>query len=83
MSWPSLVLIVIALLIIGGEFILLRNVNVLAIAQRPSFAAGGLSILYLLCSHVFEHFLDFVLIGPLTGGIYALVRLLAITSKAY
>ena len=66
------------IVILIGQLVLLRNVDVLAIAQSPSFASNGLSILYLLCSHVFEHFLDFVLIVPLTGGIYALVRFLAL-----
>jgi hypothetical protein len=78
LRWPSLILIIIAIGLIVGELILLRNMDVLAIAQRPSFAPNGLSIPYLLCSHVFEHFLDFILISPLTGGIYALVRPLAL-----
>jgi hypothetical protein len=67
-----------SLLIVIVELSLLKNVKVLAMAQKPAFAAHGLSVPYLLSSHVFEHFLDFVLIGPLTGGIYALVRLLAL-----
>ena len=54
--------------------LLLRDVEVLALAQKPPFARNGLPVSYLLCAHVFEHFLDFVLIGPLTGGIYALTR---------
>ena len=74
----SLILIGAGLTVTAGELILLSNVDVLAHAQRPSFAPGGLSIPYLLFSHVFEHFLDFVLIGPLTAGIYALIRLLAL-----
>jgi hypothetical protein len=72
------ILIGIGVALTAGELILLRHVDVLAHAQRPSFAPDGLSIPYLLFSHVFEHFLDFVLIGPLTAGIYALVRLLAL-----
>jgi hypothetical protein len=71
----SLILIGTGSAIVVGELILLKNVDVLAIAQKPSFAANGLSIFYLLSSHVFEHFLDFILIGPLTGGIDALLRL--------
>ena len=72
----SFVLIGMSILIVAGQLILLKNVDLLAMAQNPPFAPGGLSIPYLLFSHVFEHFLDFVLIGPLAGGIYALVRLL-------
>lgn len=72
----SLILLAASIVIITIELILLKNTDILTIAQKPSFAANGLSIPYLLCSHVFEHFLDFVLIGPLTGGIYALARLL-------
>jgi hypothetical protein len=74
----SLILIGTGIGIAIGEVILIKDVNVLAIAQKPSFAVNGLSISYLLCSHVFEHFLDFILIGPLAGGIYALVRWLAL-----
>jgi hypothetical protein len=77
----SLILIGMAIVIIAGELMLLRNVDVLAMAQKPSFASNGLSILYLLCSHVFEHFLDFIFISLLTGGIYALVHLLALMMK--
>lgn len=65
-----------SLLIVLVELSLLKGVNVRGMAQKPAFAAHGLSVPYLLCSHVFEHFLDFVLIGPLTAGIYALVRML-------
>jgi hypothetical protein len=74
----SLILIGTGIGIAIGEVILLKDIDVLAIAQKPSFAVNGLSISYLLCSHVFEHFLDFILISPLAGGIYALVRLLAL-----
>lgn len=65
-----------SIVIVIIELILLKEVDVLAIAQKPSFLGDGLSISYLVFAHVFEHFLDFVLIGPLTGGIYALLRLL-------
>jgi hypothetical protein len=58
-----------------AQLLYLRKVNILAVAQHPAFAPDGLSVSYLLCSHVFEHFLDFVIIGPLAGGLYALVRL--------
>jgi hypothetical protein len=74
----SLLLIGTSIVIVAGELILLRSTDILAIAQKPSFAPHGLSIPYLLCAHVFEHFLDFVFIGPLTALIYVLVRLLAI-----
>ena len=74
----SVILICMGFTLAVGELILLKNEDVLAYAQRPSFAPNGLSIPYLLSSHVFEHFLDFVLIGPLTGGIYALLRLITL-----
>lgn len=70
----SLILIGIAIVIVAAQLLFLKNVDVLAIAQKPAFAADTLSIPYLLCSHVFEHFLDFVLIAILTGGIYAALR---------
>ena len=71
----SLSLIGAGVLILLGQLVYLMNADVLAMAQRPAFAGGkSLSVAYLLFSHVFEHFLDFVLIGPLTGGVYALVR---------
>jgi hypothetical protein len=70
----SLGLIGVSVLLVAGQLIYLNNVDVLALAQKPAFASGGLSVLYLLCSHVFEHFLDFVFIAPLTAGIYALIR---------
>ncbi|NOT48116.1 MAG: hypothetical protein HOP17_10265, partial [Acidobacteria bacterium] len=70
----SLIPIAVGLVIVAGQLIWLMNVDVMAMAQKPSFSADGLSIPYLLTSHVFEHFLDFVLICPLSGGIYALTR---------
>jgi len=78
----SIILIGTGFTLAAGQLILLKNEDVLAYAQRPSFAPNGLSIPYLLSSHVFEHFLDFVLIGPLTGGIYALLRLIALKQKS-
>jgi hypothetical protein len=72
----SLILIAVGLVIAAGQLMWLMNVDVMAMAQKPSFSAAGLSVPYLLTSHVFEHFLDFVLICPLSGGIYALTRLL-------
>jgi len=74
----SLMLIGTSVVIVIGQLMLLKNVDVSAMAQKPSFSRGGLSIPYLLCSHVFEHFLDFVLMGSLTGGLYALVRWVAL-----
>ena len=71
---PSLILVGMSLVLLGTQLILLRKVDVLAMAQKPQFAAAGFSVPYLLCAHVFEHFLDFVFIVPLTGGIYALLR---------
>lgn len=73
----SIALIVAGIIIMAGQLIWLLNVDVLAIAQKPSFAKDGLSIPYLLTAHVFEHFLDFILIAPLTAGIYALLRALS------
>ncbi len=75
---PLLILFGTGIIILIGQFLLLKNVDVLAMAQKPSFTPNGLPIPYLLCSHVFEHFLDFVLIAPLTGGVYALVRFLGL-----
>jgi hypothetical protein len=76
-SW-MLILIGTGIAMAIAQLILLRKVDISGIAQKPPFAPNGLSIPYLLCAHVFEHFLDFVLIGPLTGGMYALVRFLAL-----
>ena len=67
----SLIFLGVSIAIVVGQLVLIRNADVLSLAQRPSFAPNGLSIPYLLFSHVFEHFLDFALIGPLAGGIYA------------
>lgn len=77
---PSLILMGAGSLILIWQLKYLQGADVHAMAQRPPFASGGLSIPYLLFSHVFEHFLDFVFIAPLTGGIYALV-VLALTSR--
>ncbi|MCW5979283.1 MAG: hypothetical protein KIT09_14505 [Bryobacteraceae bacterium] len=71
---PSAVLLGVAVAMVAGQFIMLRQTDVLAIAQRPSFAPLGLSLAYLLASHVFEHFLDFVFLGVFAGGVYALLR---------
>jgi hypothetical protein len=57
-----------------GQLLLLRDAPVLEMAQRPAFAKHGLSISYLMASHVFEHALDFVLMGALAGGLYAALR---------
>ena len=73
----SIILIVVGLVMVAGQLIWLANVDVLAIAQKPSFAPDGLSLSYLLTAHVFEHFLDFVLIAPLTAGIYLFLRVLS------
>ena len=73
----SLIPISTGILILIGQLTYLNSTEVLAMAQKPSFARDGLSVFYLLFSHVFEHFLDFVFIAPLTGGVYALVRWLA------
>ena len=72
-----------SLLLIGSgvamvlvQLLLLRRVSISSIAQRPAFAPQGLSIPYLLASHVFEHFLDFLFISLLAGGMYSLMRFL-------
>ena len=72
-GWPSLVLIALSVLIVGIEFELIRSVDILAIAQKPSFAAERMSITYLLASHVFEHAPDFVFIALFAGGTYAML----------
>lgn len=71
-----------ALLLLGAsvtlvisQYLLLRGVDIMAVAQKPAFAPQGLSVAYLLFSHVFEHTLDFVLIAALTAGIYTLMLL--------
>ena len=69
----SVILLAIGLAIVTGQLLYLRTANVLAMAQKPAFAPDGLSVAYLLASHVFEHFLDFVIIGPLSAGIYAVL----------
>jgi hypothetical protein len=74
----SLILIGAGILILFAQLVYLSNVDVLGMAQKPAFAEGGLSVFYLLFSHVFEHFLDFVFIAPLAGGIYALARWLGV-----
>lgn len=73
----SLILIGLSLVLVAGQLIYLNRVDVMAMAQKPSFARRELSVPYLVSSHVFEHFLDFVLITPLTAGIYALTRRMA------
>jgi hypothetical protein len=74
--YTNIILIGTAVVILISQLIWIMNVDILAIAQKPSFSAEGLSIGYLLTSHVFEHFLDFVLIALLSAGIYALIRVL-------
>jgi hypothetical protein len=73
----SVFLIALAILLLTGQLILLRDSNIHSLAQRPAFAPDGLSIPHLLAAHVFEHFLDFVIIGPLSAGIYALALVTA------
>jgi len=68
----SAVLLGFAALIVATELIIIRNVRILSIAQRPAFAGERMTVLYLLASHVFEHALDFVFMGLLAGGAYAL-----------
>lgn len=73
----SLVLLGLGIAVLVGQLLVLRRTDVLAIAQKPAFAPEGLSVGYLLASHVFEHFLDFVFIVPLSVGLYALLVWLA------
>ena len=70
----SLLLLALCVVIAIVERLLLGSVDVGAIAQRPAFAPDGLPLGYLMASHVFEHFLDFLLIAALSGGFYALLR---------
>lgn len=72
--WPSLALLALAGAVALLELAMLGDVDPLALAQRPSFAPQGLSIAYLLASHVFEHFLDFGWFAVLSAGLYALLR---------
>jgi hypothetical protein len=69
----SMVLFGLAVAVVAGQLLLLQDTNIHVIAQKPAFAPNGLSIPYLLAAHVFEHWLDFALIGPLSAGIYALL----------
>jgi hypothetical protein len=71
----SIALIIAGLIILAVQLAYLNNVDILAIAQKPAFAEEGLSIAYLLFSHVFEHLLDFLLVAMLTGGLYSLTHL--------
>jgi hypothetical protein len=71
---PSLALLTLAAALAAFELAVLGETNVLAIAQRPAFAPQGLSLAYLLASHVFEHFLDFAFFATLASGVYALLR---------
>jgi hypothetical protein len=74
----SLILIGLGVAIVATEFILIRRVDILSIAQKPAFAAERMTLPYLLASHVFEHALDFIFIGLLAGGAYALAYRLAL-----
>jgi hypothetical protein len=73
-SRPSIILISVASAIAVVEWFAVRQADVLAVAQRPHFAPAGLSIGYLLSSHVFEHSLDVFFLGVLSAACYALVR---------
>ncbi|MCS6953504.1 MAG: hypothetical protein RMK57_15345 [Bryobacterales bacterium] len=77
LSPPSVLLIAISLTMALTQWLLVARVDVLALAQRPPFAPHGLPIGYLLASHVFEHFLDFLFFAMLSGGLYAAIRGLA------
>lgn len=79
-GWLSVLLIAVSVLIVGIEFALIRSVDILAIAQKPSFAKERMSIAYLLASHVFEHALDFVFIALFAGGTYAMLCWVALAS---
>ena len=74
----SLILIGLGVLIVAIEFVLIRGVDILAIAQKPLFAGERMTLPYLLASHVFEHALDFIFIGLFAGGAYALAYRLAL-----
>jgi hypothetical protein len=70
----SLLLMLTCLAMALGQLLALKDAPVLEMAQRPAFAKHGLSISYLMASHVFEHVLDFALLGALAGGLYAGLR---------
>jgi hypothetical protein len=74
LRWPPVVLLALAGAMALLELAMLGETDPLALAQRPRFAPEGLSIAYLLASHVFEHFLDFVWLSILSAGLYALLR---------
>lgn len=73
----SMTLIGLGVAMTALQLIPLAGTSVLALAQRPAFARDGLSVAYLLASHVFEHVLDFVMLALLPGGLYGLLRVLA------
>ncbi len=79
-QWLSLALIGLATSIVAIEFAFVRSADILAIAQKPSFAGERMSIWYLLASHVFEHALDFVFMGLFAGGAYALAETTSATT---
>jgi hypothetical protein len=74
LRWPPVVLLALAGAMTLLELAMLGDTDPLALAQRPRFAPEGLSIAYLLASHVFEHVLDFVWLSILSAGLYALLR---------
>ncbi len=71
---PAAALLGVAGALAALELAMLGGTDVLALAQRPSFAPQGLPVAYLLASHVFEHFLDFAFFAILASGVYALLR---------
>ncbi len=72
-SYLAIILFGLGVLIVVGQVVFLSRHSIRDMAQKPAFAPEGLSIPYLLCSHVFEHFLDFVFIFVLSGGIFCLI----------
>jgi hypothetical protein len=68
----SIVLFVIAVLLLIWQLITLRRTDVLGMSQKPSFAPEGLSVPYLLTSHVFEHTADMLFIALTAPGFYLL-----------
>jgi hypothetical protein len=68
----SVGLFVIAVILLVWQLVALRRVDVMAMSQKPSFAPQGLSVPYLLASHVFEHTADMVFIAVTAPGFYLL-----------
>lgn len=79
----SLFLFLSGVFVVSGQLIILRKHSIHEMSQKPDFAPGGLSIPYLMTSHVFEHFLDLIFIILFSGGFYYFIMWLSITLTGY